>query len=100
MTILFALIIGIVFFGYRLYRIQNEVKRAGSMNNLKLSLPPKFYAEQITMVLFIAIFLFAVNSLSPVYAIIAVFSILLDTILTVIYYSAKSTNDIARGQAV
>ena len=92
--ILPLLLLALAFITYRLYTVKNAVSKKGGLQNLKINLPVRFYVEQTILIFCICLFLYALNPVEAFYAICAVLGTFIDTILSVLYYSAKYEADI------
>lgn len=87
--ILIAILIGLYIIGYRSYRTWKLVR---NRKGIPWSLPLAFYLEQAFGVIAISVFLMALDPVPSTYAILAVIGLAFDTLLTAVYYSAKSTS--------
>lgn len=88
-TILFIIILAIVVIAYRIYRVKTFLNKLKSHDDLKFILPLGFYLEQSIALFSLSLFLFALDPVPALYAVLAVVGIIVDTILTAFYYSSK-----------
>lgn len=79
---------------YRLYRVKRAICKAGGFENLKINLPVRFFAEQAIGLFCVCLLLYALEPVEAFYSICAVVGTFIDTVFTMLYYSAKYSTDI------
>jgi hypothetical protein len=83
------LLIVLVVFGYRIYQLKNYLNELEHYSDLRLILPLGFYIRTSIGMFCLSLFLIALSPVPALYAVTAVFGVLIDTLFTVLFYSAK-----------
>jgi hypothetical protein len=88
---LIAIMIAASIIGYRIYRLASNVKLIGGFESLEIKLTNGFFIEQTVGLLFLSLFIVALDPIPSYFAIIILVSFFADTIFTLVYYSVKKT---------
>ena len=94
-VIIIALIIAVILFGRRGYNMYRTLSAMGGLSEVKLNLSRPFYLEQLSGLVLVSVFLYALHPVDALIAVAAVAGYAVNLFIAMIWYSLPQKDVVA-----